>query len=209
MRYYILEQDMGYADIPKLMNWFVHLTASNTKSPDIKNLHNREIITMQTDEDTVCADILFSPIFMISDTVKECLALYEPNMQFKEIILLDQKRRKMQNYFLPSLEEIDCLTSRSEYTFGHVDLKYIELDKNRIGDKSIFKLKGVEKNYIIARLDVVESLLRRGGKGIMVRETDVSDGAGNTQNRKEMNTKGIFSSKEIEQWQKQRMRHIW
>ena len=205
MRYYILEQDKGFTDVPKLVNWFEHLTVANTRKPDIQNIHQREIFQMQSGEDTVYVDILFSPILMVSDTVKECMALYEPNIQFKEVILLNQKRRRMQNYFLPSLEEIDCLTPKSEYTFGHMDLKYIEIDKDKVGDKAVFKLKGVEKSYIIARLDMVESLLRRGGKGIMVREINVSEGSSKE------DTGSILDEKEKRQWQKQRtiQRSIW
>ena len=96
-----------------------------------------------------------------------------------------------------------CLTPKSEYTFGHMDLKYIEIDKDKVGDKAVFKLKGVEKSYIIARLDMVESLLRRGGKGIMVREINVSEGSSKE------DTGSILDEKE--KWQKQRtiQRSIW
>lgn len=173
MRYYILEQDKGYKELPKLINWFEQLTASNTKKPDINNIRNREIFKIEPNENTSYLDMLFFPFFMVTDKIRECLQLYEPNIKFKEIILLDRKNKKMQNYFIPSVTELDCLTANSEYTFGHVDLKYIEIEERKAGKKAIFKIKGVEKSYIIARLDVVESLLRRGAKGLMIRKVDV------------------------------------
>lgn len=173
MRYYILEQDKGYKELPKLINWFEQVTASKTKKPDINNIRNREIFKIEPNENTTYSDMLFFPFFMVTDKIKDCLQLYEPNLKFKEIILLDRKYKRMQNYFIPSLSELECLTVNSEYTFGHVDLKYIEIEESAVEKKAIFKIKGVEKSYILARLDVVESLLRRGAKGLMVREVDV------------------------------------
>ena len=41
--------------------------------------------------------------------------MYEPYIPYKEIILLDQKFQRMEVYYLPILEEVDCLHEKSEY----------------------------------------------------------------------------------------------
>lgn len=128
---------------------------------------------IETGEDALFIDIMTDPIVMVTKKVKNCLQLYEPNVPFKEIILLDRKKRVTQNYFVPGLAELDFLTDRSEYTNWNYDLKYAELDKKKIGDKAVFTVKGPEKRNIIIRLDVAESLLRRGAKGFLLRETGV------------------------------------
>lgn len=110
---------------------------------------------------------------MVTEKVKKCLKLYEPNMPFKEIVLLDRQKKMAQNYFVPRFVELDCLTKRSEYTNWNYDLKYTELDGKKVGDKAIFTIKGPEKRNIVVRLDVAESLLRRGAKGFLLKETDV------------------------------------
>lgn len=170
MRYYLMEQDAGYTDIPKPLDWFKIMTCNNSKKSSIDNISNREIFYMKVTEQTVFPDILCYPLFMVSRKIKDCLMLYEPNLKFKEIILLDQNKRIFKNYFMTELKQIDCLTSNSEYTFAHAELKKIELDQFKIKDRTIFEIKGPQKKYIVARLDTVESILRRGNPAVSIRE---------------------------------------
>ncbi|MDE5823396.1 MAG: hypothetical protein K2H91_01740, partial [Lachnospiraceae bacterium] len=83
------------------------------------------------------------------------------------------KKRMARNYFVPRFAELDCLTGRSEYTNWNYDLRYAELEVGKIRDKAVFTIKGPRKRNIVIRLDVAESLLRRGAKGFLLRETDV------------------------------------
>lgn len=173
MRYYLISQDKGYTNVPKIMDIFKTLSSNHAKQASVKNLERRNIITMKTEAGAVNIDILAGGFFLVSEIVKECMVLYEPNMVFKEMILLDKKRKVKQHYFLPEFVEIDCLTENSEFSFGHLELKRIEIDEKKIKDKAVFRIAGIEKDYIIARLDVVESLLRRGIKGMAIEEVSV------------------------------------
>lgn len=173
MRYYLITQDKGYIKVPKILDAYKVLSLNNTKPPSAKNLERRTIITMKAEEDTVYTDILTGSLFLVSETMKECMELFEPNLKFKEIILLEQTRREKQHYFLPQLQELDCLTENSEYGFGHMELTKIEIAEEKLKDKAIFRIAGMEKDYIIARLDMVESLLRRGIKGMALEEVQV------------------------------------
>lgn len=172
MRYFLLEQDEGYINIPRPVNWFKKLTPGRAME-SVKKLPNREIFGVETGEDPVFLDLMTDPLVLVSEKVKKCLSLYEPNMPFKEIVLLDRTKRVAQNYFVPTLAEIDCLTKNSEYTNWNYDLKYIELEKRKLRDKAIFTIKGPQKQKIVIRLDAAESLLRRGAKGLMLKEVEV------------------------------------
>ncbi len=172
MRYFILYQDKGYTNIPRPVKWFQKLGPGDAMK-SIQKFPDREIFMIETGEDPLFIDIMTEPVIMVTEKVKKCLQLYEPNIPFKEIVLLDRKKRITQNYFVPKFVELDCLTGRSEYTNWNYDLKYAELDRRKIGDKAIFTVKGPEKRNIIIRLDAAESLLRRGAKGFMLKETDV------------------------------------
>lgn len=85
---------------------------------------------------------------------------------FKEIILLDRKNATSEIYYIPLLEHCDCLAPESELSRGRDTLITAVLDPEKIEDRSIFYLGGFSKLYAVARLDLVESLLRRGGRGI-------------------------------------------
>ncbi len=172
MRYFILHQDQGYTNIPSPVKWFQKLGPGDAMK-SIQKFPDREIFMMETGEDPLFIDIMTEPVIMVTKKVKKCLQLYEPNIPFKEIVLLDRKKRITQNYFVPKFVELDCLTDRSEYTNWNYDLKYAELDRKKIADKAIFTVNGPEKRNIIIRLDAAESLLRRGAKGFMLKETDV------------------------------------
>ena len=48
------------------------------------------------------------------------------------------------------------------------------LDKEKVASKAVFRIKECDKNGIIGRMDFVESLLRRGVKGIKLTEIEVA-----------------------------------
>jgi len=173
MRYFLVNIDTGYTNVPRLMDVYKSLPGNGSRPPCVENLEKRTILSMKTDENTIYTDFLSESLFLVSEKAKECISLYEPNMQFKEIVLLDKRRKVMKQYFLPVFFEVSCLTQNSEFTFGRYELKKIEIDETKLNKKTIFKIAGVEKNYIVARVDLVESLLRRGVKGIDLEEIRV------------------------------------
>lgn len=172
MRYFTLKQDRGYTNIPSPVSWFQKLGPGDAMK-SVQNFPDREIFMVKTGDSPVFIDFMTEPMVMVTEKVKKCLQLYEPNMPFKEIVLLDSKKRMARNYFVPRFAELDCLTGRSEYTNWNYDLRYAELEVGKIRDKAVFTIKGPRKRNIVIRLDVAESLLRRGAKGFLLRETDV------------------------------------
>ncbi len=103
---------------------------------------------------------------MISEGVKEIIDKFNTDALFKSLPLIDYAHDKQKNYFLPIFEEIDALSDKAELNLNKTVVKKIVLDKEKIKDKKIFKIKESSKPLIVIRLDVAESLLRRGFKGI-------------------------------------------
>ncbi len=172
MRYFLLEQDRGYVNIPVPSDWFSKLTPGKAME-SLRRFPDREIFRVKTGEDSVFLDIMAEPFLMMSEKVKKCIALFEPNMPFREIVLLDGEKRRVKNYFVPFLTNLDCLAEESEYTNWNYDLKKAVLDSGVIKDKAIFTIKGPQKQNTVVRLDVAESLLRRKAKGFMLKEVEV------------------------------------
>ena len=74
-------------------------------------------------ESTVFTSIVDKPFPLVSAEVKEVFDMYEPYIPYKEIILLDQKFQRMEVYYLPILEEVDCLHEKSEYNLDRSLIK--------------------------------------------------------------------------------------
>lgn len=99
--------------------------------------------------------------------------MYEPRTVWRETVLLDRKNEKVSQYFLPIFEEVDCLAENAVFNLNHSLLKEIVLDGKKLRGHAIFRIAGVEKAYIVGNLDVVESMLKRGLRGIGLTELQV------------------------------------
>lgn len=189
MRYFKIEADRKYTASPQIINWYQQLDNRDLKTGSYDKIPKRTLLRIQPNQNTVFLDIVSSPFFLISEMIKECVALYEPNLSYKEMILLDHKNSRMQPYFHPMLRELDCLSENAVFNLDHSELKTMELDEEKLEDKAMFRLAGVSRWYVIARLDLLESLLRRGAVGLSIQEVNVRKGNGICRNQeKKRNT---------------------
>jgi hypothetical protein len=86
-------------------------------------------------------------------------------------VYLDPENQKVQLYFMPMLDAIDCLSSKSEYVNeGRAAFSKVVLKRAPIRDKSLFQVKNKTQRVLITRLDLAESLLARDFKGFTLAE---------------------------------------
>ena len=185
MRFFVLEADKGYATAAQIVNWYKELDIRDLHEGGYDKIPRRTLLRIQPNEKTVFLDVISSPFFLMTEKIMKCTALYEPNLLFKEMILLDQKNGKTQTYFHPMLRELDCLTENCIFNLDHSELKEIELEEEKTEDKAIFRLSEVKKSCVIVRLDLLESMLRRGAIGFSIREVKVRKGTKKCQNQGE------------------------
>lgn len=110
-------------------------------------------------------DFIESPVPLVSDKLKEILSKYDKKVIFKPIFLADIKRSRQEVYWLMVPEDVECLSPKSEFNKNGT-IKSIVIDEERVKYCRVFKIKGVLENLIVIRLDVAESILRRGFSGI-------------------------------------------
>ncbi len=65
-------------------------------------------------------------------------------------------------YYAPIFQRISCLSSESQWNRWGNRVEKCVLDREAIGDAGIFRVGGTENRIVVIRLDVAESLLRRG-----------------------------------------------
>ena len=143
MKYFITNLDKQFIHAPSVINWFKKINVDLFHKECEQEIPNDIVLKMESDPECEQTDIISHPVFAVSELVKGVLTLYEPNTQWKEMML---------------------------YNLGK---KQMVINEALIRDKSIFQVQYAGKNHIIMRLDLVESLLRRDVVGIQLTEVEV------------------------------------
>ena len=173
MDYFLLKQDEEYTNAPVLMDAFNRLDVRNINLLNAHKIDDIIIFNVKADEETEFLDILDKRLFLISEGMKKIIEKYDPGILFKTTPLIDLSYERQGNYYLPIFEEIECLSEKAELSLNKTVVKKIILDKEKIKEKKIFKIKESEKTLIVVRLDVAESLLRREFKGMCLKRLEV------------------------------------
>ena len=97
-----------------------------------------------------------------------------PDLPCSCVLLTDQKERQQHTYWVFELECMECLADNTVY-YPDGTFKKILLDKEKIGEKAVFRVDGVIQKPVIIRVDVAESILRRNMLGIKLECVEAVD----------------------------------
>ena len=174
MKYFIMSLEAAYTDVPRAVNWYDKINPKWINRKEAYRLPQRELLFISHQDRVIYTDILMQPFFLISAVVRDIVLMYDSLIEMKEVILLDPERRESKLYFLPILEELECV---EETPLKPLNKKTnnITLEYDKVKDKSIFAIKGKNKRYIVGNLELVESLLKRGATGIGLQEIRCRD----------------------------------
>lgn len=109
MKFYILGMDISYTNYPRIKKWFGRIDYRDLNIYDAYKIPNRQLFMIHENENTVFTSIVDNPFPLVSAEVKKVFDMYEPHIIYKEIVLLDQQYERTEVYYLPILEEIECL----------------------------------------------------------------------------------------------------
>ena len=166
MKYFLIRTNPHFSTAPEIIDWFRKIDRRKIRLGQSFEIENRQLFFIKENPNTVFVDILSFPFFMVTEVLKDIILMYEPRTIFKEIVLLDQKYAKTCTYYLPILEYIDCIDAASKLTMDRSTILETVIALDKVDDHSIFYMDGVSNLYTVARLDIVESFLRRGAIGI-------------------------------------------
>ena len=170
MKYFIIEKDKKFYSSPQIISW--HQDINFLPESKYYKLPKRKAFFIKESEFLFWTDIISSPVFLVSEKIKNIIKIYDKRLKMKQIILIEPKTADMQVYYLPIFEEIDCLSEKSDIYNRDVTKKII-LNRENIKNKPIFKVAGIKGRYIVGRLDFIESVLKRNIKGINLIELQV------------------------------------
>lgn len=173
MIYFIVRQDKDYKNAPRFINWFQNYDMQSYEKGAYSRLPERKVIEIEANANTTFIDVLSNPFFLVSKEIKKVLSLFEPNMEYRQILCLDSKNQLGHQYFLPCLPFISCISEKSHFNLDHSMLLKPVLEEEKIPDKGMFLLGDVKSRYVVMRLDVVEAILRKKVYGIELEEVEV------------------------------------
>ncbi len=141
----------------------------------INQLSMWNIVEMNLPREVFFPDIICRPFTLLSETCIKTVMMYEPEIVYKGIKLWHKNSGANVNYFLPILDELECMSDKTQYNSVGNRIIRLALDRDKIGSKAVFKIKEYEGSGFIGRLDFVESILRRGVRGILLKEIEVDE----------------------------------
>ncbi len=125
------------------------------------------VMYVTTGKNNFYSDLIDTPIFLVSDGIKEVLAMYTDDLIFKCVTLTDFYEKKQEVYWLALMEELDCISTETKFKKDGT-LEELILDKAKINDKKIFRVAGIKEKIVIVDYDISESLFRRDFGGIEI-----------------------------------------
>lgn len=175
MKYFLVRMDPQFDTAPEIIDWFKRIDRRDIRHGESYKIENRQLFFIKGRPQTTFPDILSFPYFMVTEIIRNVIRMYEPHTIFKEIVLLDQENSDTCTYYIPVLEYVDCLSIYSKLTKDRSTILEGVLNKGKVSDCSIFYLEGVGNLYTVVRMDLVESILRRGAKGLELNEVKLAD----------------------------------
>jgi len=176
MAYFLVSTEMNNNPMPQIARWFQTIDPRDITPERAGNIPEWTRLSMQSGEMTVFSDVLSMPGFLVSSMVYGVMRLYDPQIPYKRMVLLDKAKKDMALYHLPILPDCNCLLPESELSRDESDIIRGVIDLEKTGREPVIKLGGVTSTHIAFRLDVVESILRRGAKGLKLTELEVRGG---------------------------------
>lgn len=165
MKYYAISVDKHYVP-PAPLGWYGIIDQTTMKQKKASQMSKYLGFMIEKHMQTVFTDIIASPCFMVSKKVKKVMEQYDPSVKFVRIIFFDRENKKSMTYYIPFINTI--IPSANKDTTNE-----IVVEKEGIKDYTVFRIVKTEKTYVVMRMDLVESILRRGAIGIGIKEIQV------------------------------------
>lgn len=165
--YYLLKDD--FRSIYKVDPQRHDLPKSFNQLPSVS------IIPVDQTSEEQYLDWLSKPWPMISDEMKNILALYNPKMEYKQIDLIDRQNYLQHTYWSFYVPSVDCLSPETEF-YPDRSLKNLVVNRQKIKTHHFFSIRGIREPLYLVSLDAAESLLRRELTGFILESVNQAGG---------------------------------
>lgn len=121
-------------------------------------------------------DLLATPLWLVSNRLKQILAKYQPDLRFWPVMLADQSKMRQDLYWQMTVPPVECLARQSEFNKNGTVAKVV-IDQAKAKDAKVFTVSRLKEPLLLVDLDVAESILRRDFSGIRLNRVALSQKA--------------------------------
>lgn len=172
MRYFKMKQDRNLSDCIQMEEFDLFGPSHIFYRKDADRLYDSRFLYLTGDGQEARPDFLQSPVYLISDMVKQVVDLQEDDMIWKQVSLVQRQTRKLYPYFQLLLDPIQAVHPDTTYYPNGME-KHLILDRKKIGTHRVFLLEDSQVKYPVVHINVAESLLRRNLQGVILEEIEV------------------------------------
>ncbi|OAX45229.1 imm11 family protein [Paenibacillus sp. AD87] len=117
-------------------------------------------------------DWISRPSYFVSDRMKRLMEMVDEAMLFKSVTFIDHGSGEQLSYWACHIPAVQALSDHSLF-YPNGSIQQLVLQGEAVKDQRMFTLEGVRGSGVIVRLDVAESMLRRGLSGFVLRKVDL------------------------------------
>jgi hypothetical protein len=161
LKYFIVRQDAQMNDIVQAVNGQDGVDATHIRQEKAHLIRRRTLLMCKSSQNLIFPDLLTTPFLMFSARLRQVASIYQKDIPYKEIVLLEQEHAITSLYFLPILPIVDCVTNPYHtYEGMRADRKPV-LDYSKCKNLSVFKFEDLRMMYTVMSLELLESILIR------------------------------------------------
>ncbi|MCM1425636.1 MAG: hypothetical protein NC118_03445 [Eubacterium sp.] len=153
MKYYIIETDKKNP-LPDISGIFSQIPIRYLTLEYEHKLEDYYVLEMKTGDETLLPDIFTSPFLMVKRDIFKVIMMYMPEIKIKYMSLVDSEKKQCETYVVPILDIVEGKT----------------IEETDFSKKMLFYVSGVSERFVVARLDLLESILRRNAIGLKIQE---------------------------------------
>ncbi len=162
MKYFEIFADKRYIP-PCPLKWYGRFDRKTLERTSFYDIPKHSLLLVEEHQHMVFTDIVTFPCFMVSETVKDIIQKYDTSIQFVRMIFYAKRRKENKVYYLPFLEEAEgCRKEAVNFR------EAITQKNNTFQNRVIFEVREDNQSRIMVRMDLLESILRRGTIGVGV-----------------------------------------
>ena len=159
-RFFIMRQDRNLSDSIRLRDFDICGARHIFHKSDAERLNQTTVLYQAENTGELAGDFIQSPVYMVSGMVKKILDMYEDDLVFKKVSLINKEKKTEILYYQVLMDEIEALSESVERYPDQTEKKII-LSPNKIGKHKVFMLADSKMKDPIVNLDIIESLLKR------------------------------------------------